>query len=154
MKEDFDHKFQELFTRCVEISFELVEYDKEVIKEIYIYASMEKGMFFFNVFFETSEGLSYIHELNGFSLREFDLSDDRVFEFLDKGNELLSLIFNLFLTFNREVPTLIKMMFKTKDNSFDSKLIYDLQYTNDLQKTAADCFDEWFEKIKKEKVFQ
>lgn len=145
---EFDIKFQELFTGMVEVSFEFVNRNKKEIDCIYIYASMENNSLFFNVFYQVNGELTKLNLLNVVSKEQYDLSDDRTFNLLDVGNDLLEETMELFEDDEREVPTLMKMTYKPKTGAFDNDIIYEPQYSNDKDRSNVDGFNEWFEEVK------
>lgn len=51
-KTKFDEEFQRLSTEMVEVAFEYVDRNSEEVDNIYIYASMENEMYFYNVFYQ------------------------------------------------------------------------------------------------------
>ena len=61
---DFDKKFQELFTKMVEISFEYVNRNVKEVEGIYIYNAMEGGEYCYNVFYKINNNIVESHELN------------------------------------------------------------------------------------------
>lgn len=144
---EFDSKFQEIFTKMVEISFELVGRNKGEIDSIFIYGSLEEGDAFFNVFYKVNGKLTKIHKLNSVSKMQYDVSDERVFAMLDLGNGYLMEVANLFKNDNREVPTLMKMVYNPKTGSFNNDISYDLHYSNDPERTNVDAYQEWFDEI-------
>jgi hypothetical protein len=146
--EQFEPEFQELFTALVEIAFEFVEHNDKEIEKIFIYASMEDNNLFYNVFYKINGQLVQLHDLNKVLQKKCDLSDTRTFNLLNTGSDFLEQILDLFEEHNRPVPTLMKMTFEPKSKAFNNDISYDLQYSNDDERTNADGFQEWFEKIK------
>ncbi|WP_221417870.1 hypothetical protein, partial [Fulvivirga kasyanovii] len=82
--------------------------------------------------------------------KQYDVSDDKMFDLLDQGGELLEEVITLFQENDREVPTLMKITFDPKTHAFNNDIIYEPQYTNHPDRTNVDGFEEWFEEMKKE----
>jgi len=51
-KTKFDQEFQRLTTEMVEVGFEYIGRNKEEVDNVYIYASMEDEMYFYNLFYK------------------------------------------------------------------------------------------------------
>src|SRR4051794_21091325 len=105
--EEFDKRFQELYTQMVEIAFEFVSRNKEEVDKIYIFGSMEGNNLFYNVFYKINGKLVKIHKINVVSARQYDTSRERMFALLKLGNEYLESTVKLFKEDNRQIPTLI-----------------------------------------------
>lgn len=141
---NFDEKFQDLFTNMVEIAFEYVERNQKEIETIYIFGSMENNTLFYNVFYKINGHMVKIHKINTVSKQQYDISDDRVFKLLKLGKEYLKATITLFKQANRQVPTLMKMVYSPPSGKFNNDISYDLHYSNDDKKMVSDVFNEWF----------
>jgi len=148
--EEFDSKFQQLFTAMVEIAFEFVDNNDHEVEKLFIYASMEDSDLFYNVFYKVNGQLVYPNELNSVSKKKYDLSDTRTFSLLNTGNDMLEEVMDLFNEHSRPIPTLMKMTFEPKSGAFNNDISYDLHYSNDDERTNVDGYEEWFEKMKKQ----
>ncbi len=145
----FDAKFQELFTNMVEIAFEYVNRNKDEIDAVYVYGSMENKEFFYNNFYKISGHIIKRHKINTVSSQQYDLSSERTFAMLNMGNKYLEETAHLFSDAGREVPTLMKMIFYPKTGKFQNDVSYELQYSNDPEKTSVEDFSNWFEELEK-----
>ncbi|NQY30692.1 MAG: DUF600 domain-containing protein [Flavobacteriaceae bacterium] len=143
-----DKKFQELFTKMVEISFEYVNRNVKEVDSIYIYNAMEDGEYYYNVFYKINNSLVKSHEVNQVSVDQYDISDDRSFGMLCLGGDTLEEIEELFTEHNREIPTLMKMYYNPKSGEFDNNISYELNYSNHKERTADDGFEDWFKEEK------
>jgi hypothetical protein len=141
---EFDEKFQKLFTEMVEIAFEYLNFNKDEVDAIYIYASMEEGDFFYNVFYKINNKISKKHLVNNFLKIKIDVSSERQQSMLSIGNKYLESISKIFKGDEREVPTLMKMEYHPKTGKFNNDISYDLHYSNHPTRTAVDGFEEWF----------
>jgi hypothetical protein len=61
------------------------------------------------------------------------------------GNTEMKKLRNLFIEFNREIPTLIKIKFWPKTGKFECQLSYDLQYSYEEGRGFHNVFSEWFD---------
>lgn len=141
---EFDERFEELSTGMVEIAFEYVGRNKAEVDNVYVYASMEKGILFYNVFYRINGKLVEMHQVNTVSRQQYDLSDDRAWKLLEVGTEDVQQIQQLFKDAGREVPTQMKMVYSPKTGAFNNDISYDLHHTNDSRKTASHVFEEWY----------
>lgn len=144
----FDKTFQESITKMIEISFEYVNRNTEEIEQIFVFCLMEDDEYYFNVFYKINGSISFMHEVNQFSRMKFEISDERMFGLLELGLEYLSDMKTAFEYGQREVPTMIKIIFHPKTRKLESDFSYELQFSFDDEKTADDCFVEWVENKK------
>lgn len=145
---EFDTKFQDLCKKMVEISFEFVDFNKKDIDTIYIFSSIEKNIFSFNVFYRILGKVTEVHELNLVSKKKYDVSDKKFYSFVNQGFEYLKKIQEIFNQDKREVPTLMKIAHFPKTGKFENNISYDIQYTNHKTRTADDIFQKWIEEIR------
>ncbi len=145
---DFDVQFQNLTKQMVEIAFEFLDFNKTEVDCVYVFCSSEDNRLSYNMFYKINGYVVHSHNVNSVSQTRFDLSDDRESALLRLGNKSLREICTLFLNFKRDVPTLIKIFFNPKSGKFDCKLIYELQYSYDENRSYVNVFNEWFEEEK------
>lgn len=146
---EFDNKFLELQTAMVEIAFEFVNRNEKEVDNIYVYASMEEGDLFYNVYYKINGKNVKLNKLNDVLNQKVDISDDRVFNLFDLGMDYLEETLELFENDEREVPTLMKMTYSPKTGAFNNDISYELHYSNSDEKTNADVFEEWFDELNK-----
>lgn len=147
-KEEFDIQFQNITKEMVEIAFEYVDFNKDEIDKIFIIGSIEEGGFTYNMFFEINNAVVKKENVNKFSKKQYDISSEKSFALLELGNQALVRLSEAFKDDNREIPTLIKIIYQPKTGSFACKLSYDLQFSYNESRAFYDVFNEWFEQEK------
>ena len=145
-QQGFDEQFQQLFTSMVELAFELVGWDKEEVDEVYVFGSMEDG-YYYNTLYRINGTLVTTNNINTVSKRQFDNSSSRIASMLKLGSRELFKTANLFKEFDREVPTLMKMVYHPKTGAFDNDISYELHHSNKADKLEADVFREWYTEL-------
>ncbi|QJB39144.1 hypothetical protein HF324_15255 [Chitinophaga oryzae] len=80
----------------------------------------------------------------------FDISSERMFRLLTLGNSYLKEMTALFQEHNRDVSTLMRLVYAPSAEKLDNKISYDLQFTYSKTKTSKDVFDAWHEAGKAE----
>lgn len=58
--------------------------------------------------------------MNDISKKQYDVSSTRAFNLLNLGNDILMKIENLFIDYNREIPTILKLVYFPKTGKFES----------------------------------
>lgn len=51
---------------------------------------------------------------------------------------------NLFVDYNREIPTILKLVYFPKTGKFESYFGYEKTFSNSTTKTAQDVYEEWY----------
>jgi len=146
----FDTEFQRLTTEMVEIAFEYIGRNKEEAEGIYIYASMEKEIYFFNLFYKINNQLIKKDFVNQLLVNKIDDSDERIDALLDFGIQALQDLSALFKNDKQEVPTLLKMVYLPKTGGFDCDVSYEPQFSNHKTNTNVDMFNNWYNEIKEQ----
>jgi hypothetical protein len=135
----------------VEIAFEYVGRNKEEVDCIYIYASMEDDSIFYNTFYSIKGNIVKAHKVNDY-LSNNPATPEMNKKLLKIGTDFLDETSELFENHNREVPTLMKMTYKPKTKTFDNDIHYEKYFSDHLERTEVDGFNEWFEEMKSTKV--
>lgn len=131
----------------IDIAFEFVNHNNEEVNGIYLYASMEGGCSY-NVFYNIDGQLVKLHKVNTVLKKQCDISGERMFRLLNHGNGYLKEMIDLFQRDNREVPTLMQLVYAPATGKPDNKISYELQFTHSKTKTSKDVFDAWYEEVK------
>lgn len=79
------------------------------------------------------------------SKQQYDISNTRAFNLLKLGNETLMKIEKLFADNNRDIPTILRLVYFPKSGKFESNFDYGKNYSNSATKTAQDVYEEWFD---------
>ncbi len=147
MTTEFDYQFQELFTQLVEEAFELVNNDIAHIEHIYIYVSLEGRSVFFNLFYLIDNEMTRVNLKNSTFCTNYAVTKEQVKELFKSGLDISEGILRLFETFNREVPTLMKITYEPKTGKFNNDISYENWYLDHPTRTAVDGFEEWYQKV-------
>lgn len=152
MSKVFEDYFSELQTNMVSICLEYVENKADII---YIYCSFEEGVILSDFFYCINDKVVRKHKLNdaiktelgGFRYDTSVMRQKGVMTIINEDIEKLSKMCNLY---KKEMPTEIKLVYDVIKNSLKADYRYDLVYSNNPIKTAADIAMEWFEEVKKQ----
>jgi len=148
MNNNFDDEFQKLFTEMVELAFEFVNNNSDEVDAVYVIGLIEKG-YFYKQFYKINGTVIESHKVNTVSKMQYDISNVRAFSLLNLGNELLKKIEYLFKSDNRDVPTMLKLIYYPKTGKLESDFGYEKNFSNSNAKTAQDVYEDWFNDIKK-----
>ena len=143
MHNNFDNDFQGLLTEIVELSFEYVDNNVDEVDTVYTIGLIEKG-YFFKTFYKINGQLAKSHKINEVSKKQYDISSTRAFDLLNLGNEILMKIEKLFVDYDREIPTILKLVYFPKTGNFESYFGYEKTFSNSTTKTAQDVYEEWY----------
>ena len=143
MHNNFDNDFQSLLTEIVELSFEYVDNNVDEVDTVYTIGLIEKG-YFFKTFYKINGQLAKSHKINEISKKQYDISSTRAFNLLNLGNEILMKIEKLFVDYNREIPTILKLVYFPKTGKFECYSGYEKTFSNSTTKTAQDVYEEWY----------
>ncbi|WP_308377233.1 hypothetical protein, partial [Prevotella corporis] len=91
--------------------------------------------------------LAKSHKVNDISKKQYDVSSTRAFNLLNLGNDILMKIENLFIDYNREIPTILKLVYFPKTGKFESYFGYETNFSNSTTKTAQDVYEEWYREL-------
>lgn len=148
----FDTEIQKLYSEVVEVAYEYVNYNEKEVDSIYIYASMELGTSFFNVFYEINNRIVKVNKVNDISTMQYNISEQRTSALLEFGNDLLKRMRELFINDEREVPSRLKISFHPKTKVFENNISYEPYLTGDDMHTNMSGFNNWFDEMKNENV--
>ena len=147
-KTKFDKEFQRLTTEMVEVAFEYIGRNSEEVDNVYIYASMENEMYFYNVFYQINNIVVKKELVNNVLQRKTDDSEDRIDNLLSIGGHALMDLSDVFIDDKREVPTLLKMIYSPKTGGFDCDILYE-EYSKNPDWTNVSAFENWYKEVKK-----
>lgn len=144
MNNSFDNDFQKLLTEMVELAYEFVDNNADEVDTVYVIGLIEKG-YFFKPFYKINGQLVKSHKVNTVSKQQYDISNDIAFNLLKLGNETLMKIEKLFIDNNKNIPTILKLVYFPKSGKFESNFGYEKNYSNSATKTAQDVYEEWYD---------
>lgn len=139
----FDNEFQKYLAELVETGFEFVNNNSEEVDTVYAIGLIESG-YFYKAFYEINGYLVKSHKVNEVSDMQYDISNEKAVEVLDKGNRILKNIEELFKSEGREAPVMLKLSYHPKTEKFNSDFNYNKAYIDYTTKTAQDVYEEWF----------
>lgn len=148
MAKVFEDEFMDWQADMVDIAKEYIE---DRAEKIYLYGSIEEGVYFFNLFFKIKNKILFMHQINSIlsnSEKKFDVSQDRQETVLHIGAEDLIKIEEVCKKYGQSVPTEFKLIYDVKSNSLKAHYEYDLKYSNEEDVDTDDIFMAWYEDIK------
>lgn len=130
----------------LEACYEFTNWNDEEIDVIYIYCSLEEGLFP-KWFYRVNSLIVKAHELNDHVKLKCDTSIKKQREILTILEDNLVDIDIAFETNQKEIPTRIKISFNVRNNKFN----VDLEYNKELMGTELDDHDlleRWMDELK------
>lgn len=143
----FDTEFKRLTTEMVEVAFEYIGRNKEEVDTIYIYASMEDEIYFYNLFYKINDQLVEKEQVNDVLINKIDDSSERRKALLSTGGHALMDLSDIFMDDAREVPTLLKIVYSPKTGGFDCDIIYE-KHSDKPDWTNVSAFQNWYNQEK------
>ncbi len=126
-----------------------VDYDTKNVDKIYAFCSNEYDNVFFHPYFVINNCYLKTHTVNQCSNNEYDVSKEAQLSLLDRGKKICKEIFKIFDEYKQEMPTQIIIEYDVKKEKFNTKIDYELHWSNDDEKLPSDVANEWFENLKK-----
>lgn len=142
----FDKEFKRLTTEMVEVAFEYVGRNSEEVDHLYIYASMEYEIFFYNVFYQINNVVVEKELVNTVLHQKTDDSGDRIDALLSIGGHALMDLSDVFSDHARELPTLFKMVYAPQTGGFDCDILYE-NYGSDPNWTNVSAFKNGYQEV-------
>ena len=141
-KKVFEDYFSEIQTDMVDIC---LEYAENYADMIYIYCSYEHNVLAADVFYKINGTCLRKHKLNEAPGEhpEYTTSIDNQKIVVRTLMDDLHKIIDLFKTYQRPMPTQIKLFYNPKTGSFNAAYEYEPVYTNLPDKTADDVLEDW-----------
>jgi hypothetical protein len=142
----FSHSQADIISLCL-------EYADEKTNDIYVYCSIEEGIYTFDVFYGINGALYHKHKLNDSNLSShhytYDTSPERQSELLETGIQDLKNLKIILDQHNHPTPTEIKLHYNTGTGRLNAEYKYEPIYTNHKTLTSEDIFDHWFDQVGK-----
>lgn len=143
----FEDFFSEIQANMVSLA---LDYVNQKADEIYLYASNDGGVLFFDVFYKIKGEIIARNKLNELD-NNYDVSVDRQVEMLKIGMNDLKEIRQLFKDYNMEMPTEMKMVYIIETGNFEAKYDYNPIHSNSQDLTPDMIFSIWFNELKNKK---
>jgi hypothetical protein len=146
MAKVFEDYFSAIHADMVSICLEYVEDHADVI---YIYCSSEDGAMACQYFYKINGKIVKKHKLNDVANKDitYDVSIERQKAVLDILTEDIKKMMILCKDYERDMPTEIKLVYNVPRNSLEAKYRYDLVFSNDIDKTGYQVFNDWFNEV-------
>lgn len=115
-----------------------LEYVDGRASDVFVYCTTEGGIFQYDPFFVVDGKVTERHKIAG-----IDTSISRQRSLIKFGNQQLLRLKDAAKKYDRPLPTQMKLHYVITDGSLDASFEYEMQYTNNSSKTAADMIQEW-----------
>ncbi|WP_442845018.1 hypothetical protein [Leeuwenhoekiella sp. H156] len=146
-KKSFDSQYQKLAKSIIDYAYEYVEFDEQHVDEVLVCCSFEENSYGVDFFYKINGQLRQRHKVN-FGNHHYKISDEYQIEVLRAIRKEFTAIIQLFQHYDRDIPTQLKMNYQPKTNAFNSKLDYNLHWSNTEDLLPQDISDRWFEELK------
>ena len=137
MSKTFEEQFMDLQSGMISLCLEAVG---KPVDKVFAYASIEKNMKSFNVFFESSGKIV--------TLRQIGANPSFIRNFLMEGVKDLGKVEALCQVSGRPCPFEMKMIYDLNTGSFDADYQYESVCGADKKITSAEVFIEWMNSVK------
>lgn len=117
-----------------------LEVTKNKVSKVYAYASIEAKSQSFNAFFEVNKEVKTINQL--------DVNKDMMMQFLKLGTSDLSKIRELGKTYNRPIPTEMKMYYDVKTGKYNADYKYEEICSAKTGLDVGTIFMDWYNQIR------
>lgn len=142
----FEERISELQKKMLALG---LEYSTNSASKIYIYGSHENNLFDFDAFFEVEGEILKKHKV------PLGLTQSQMIErqrmFVDIGLSDFIEFCEIFSSYDKPVPTQLKLTYDLVGRKAGAEYSYDLFYSNSDTLTSDDIFLQWYEEVK-EKV--
>lgn len=143
----FDTKYQELTKSIIDYAYEYVGFDDNNVDSVFVYCSYEENTYNVDYFFKIKGRLIERHKVN-FDNLKYNISDEFQLEVIRAIRKDFTSIIELFKSYKRDIPTQIKMFYHPKTGKFNSKIDYNLHWSNTDDLLPEDVADLWFNELK------
>lgn len=146
----FDKGLLEITKEMIEVAFEFVHFNEHDIQAVYFFGSMRDDDFFNNFFYKVKSEIIAGINVNRYTSQQYDLSNERSQTLFQFGSIALKKLKQHFLVDNRQVPSLIRLIYDVNNKSMDMKFEYELKDYNLHETHVAQIFMDWMEEAKRE----
>lgn len=145
----FDEKIIDHFKNIMSESIQYANNEVDKILSVNVYISFE-WIIFFNVFFRLNNNELYKkHKINAW-MKDVDTSAEKQRSLNRYCNSELAKIKDLFIRYNREIPTQIKIIYSPNGGNFESKFSYEKHHNDELFIGDDSLANDWFQELQKE----
>lgn len=150
MKDNFEDIFSQSQADIISLC---LEYADGKVNDIYVYCSIEEGIYTFDVFYNINGTLYHKHRLNdsnpSSTQNNYDTSPERQSALLETGIQDLKNLKIILDKYDRPIPTEIKLHYNVDTGRLDAEYKHEPTYTNHTTLTSEDIFDDWFDQVNK-----
>lgn len=144
-EKSFEEIFSEIQTDMIDICLEYVDYSAE---KLYIYALCEGREISSQYFYKINGKVVRKHKLNEIGNKKYDVSSERQLMCLKILVNDIKKLKALFKEYNREMPTVMKIVYDIEKNSVNAEYEYGPVYGDKPNAIADEFEDMWFEEMK------
>jgi len=137
MSHQFEDEFMDLQSKLISLCLEVAE---KKVDKIYAYASIEEKSKMFNAFFEVNGEMKTLNQLG--------LSSSLTNQFLKLGTGDLEKIRSVCKSFDKPVPTEIKMYYDVNTGKYNADYKYKEVCSARTGVSAGEIFMNWISEIK------
>ncbi len=137
MGRQFENEFMDLQSELISLCLEVAE---RKVDKIYAYASIEEKSKMFNAFFKVNGEIKTLNQLG--------LSNSLIKQFLKLGTGDLEKIKSVCRSFNKPVPTEIKMYYDANAGKYNADYKYNEVCSARTGVSAGEIFTNWIYEIK------
>ena len=137
MSHQFEDEFMDLQSELISLCLEATE---RKIDNIYAYASIEEKSKMFNAFFKVDGKIKTLNQLK--------LDTSLISRFLKSGTSDLEKIISTCKSFNKPVPTEIKMYYDVATGKFNADYKYNEVCSSKTGVAAGEIFMDWLSQVK------
>lgn len=137
MKENFEEKFMEIQADLISLCLEVTE---NKVDKIFAYASIEDKSTMFNAFFQKSEKIMTINQL--------EIDKNTAMNFLRVGTGDLKRIIKLCEENATKVPTEIKMYYEVQTGRYKADYKYNEICSEKTGISSGEVFMKWYTEVR------
>ncbi len=137
MSRQFEDEFMDLQSELISLCLEVTE---NKVDKIYAYASIEEKSKMFNAFFKVNGEIKTLNQLG--------LNNSLINQFLRLGTGDLEKIRSVCKSFNKPVPTEIKMYYDVNTGKYNADYRYGEVCSASTGVSAGEIFIDWISEIK------
>lgn len=132
MEKLFEDEFMDVQSEFVSLCLEVAEQE---VDKVYIYCSIEKKSKMFNAFFDINGQIRTLNQLG--------INDALIMQFLELGTHDLEKIENVCRTYNKPIPTEMKMYYNARTGKYNAQYQYVEVCSAKTGKSSGEVFWDW-----------
>ena len=137
MAQQYEDEFMDVQSQLISLCLEVAE---NKVDKIYAYVSIEEKSKMFNAFFEIHGEIKMLNQLG--------ISTLKIKQFLKLGTDDLEKIKTVCKTYNKPIPTEIKMYYNVKSRNYNADYKYEEISSANTGISSGEVFINWVNEIK------